>query len=131
MAKFNNEIKPLKSPKSLNLKNIVAMDIETIKSPFNNMQVPISISLAYQTSDEIKTKFLFANLNLLNNVNTIEQAINELFDNLIKELLEINKIIPKFMIFKHNLGSFDGYFICSLRGQRFITIFYGGGINYN
>ena len=59
--------------------------------------------------------------------NNPELAVKELWINFFNFLLESGLDL----IFVHNLGSFDGYFICSLRGQRFITIFYGGGINYN
>lgn len=106
-------IKPLTPLYTLNLNNIVTMDIETIASKFDNTQIPIAISLAYKKhNDKLFTKFLLANVNMLNNIETEEIAIKNLFTELMKELLIIQKDLnSKMFIFTHNLGSFDGFFI--------------------
>lgn len=109
----NKFIKPLKSPYTLNLNNIVAMDIETIASKFDNTQIPIAISIAYKDlKKRHNSKFLLTDVNMLNNIETQEVAINNLFKDLIEVLITIqNDLNSKMVIFTHNLGSFDGFFI--------------------
>lgn len=95
------------------------MDIETIASKFNNTQIPIAISLAYKNNDDkLFTKFLLTDVNLLNNLKTEEIAVKNLFTELMNELVTIqNDINSKIIIFTHNLGSFDGFFIFKYLSQ--------------
>ena len=100
-----NVIKPLKTPQTVNKIKIGAIDIETIE--FNNIQLPISISFSYNINDKIFTIFKLIDYNLL--LKDSDKAVKLLwldFMNVLNEL-KLNKCI----IFSHNLGSFDGYFI--------------------
>lgn len=100
-----NVIKPLKSPQTVNKMKIGAVDIETIE--FNNIQIPVAITFSYNINNKIFTMFKLINYNLL--LNDSDKAVKLLWLDFMNELnnLKLNKII----IFYHNLGSFDGYFI--------------------
>jgi len=100
-----NTIKPLKTPQSVYKISIATIDIETIQ--FNNIQIPISISFSYNINDKIFTIFKLIDYNLL--LKDSDKAIKLLWLNFMDELngLKLNKCI----IYSHNLGSFDGYFI--------------------
>lgn len=106
-----NFIKPLKSPSILKAKPICAMDIETID--FNSNQLPIAITFSYyDLNNDLQTIFKLIDYNLLNKVNneTIQKLINKLWIELFDELSKINSI-QNSIIYCHNLGHFDGYFI--------------------
>jgi DNA polymerase type B, organellar and viral len=107
---FNNNkdlnlISPLKTPKVIKKITIGAIDLETVK--VNNDQLPISISFSYLFEGEIKTIFELINYNQL--VENPDKAVKMLWLNFMNKLnnLKLNKCV----IFSHNLGSFDGYFI--------------------
>lgn len=100
-----NIIKPLKIPKNINKVLIATIDLETIK--FNNTQLPISISFSYFLKGEIITIFELIDYNLL--IKDSNVALKSLWLNFMNRLNELN--LHKCVIFSHNLGSFDGYFI--------------------
>src|ERR1700676_2411214 len=74
------------------------MDIETIN--YSNKQIPIAISLFISG---IGSKFFIINSNALNMETSINELWKQLFDYLINHYSGV--------IFVHNLGNFDGYFI--------------------
>lgn len=84
---------------------IGAIDIETIE--FNNNQLPISISFSYNINKKIFTIFKIIDCNLL--LIDSNKAVKLLWLNFMNELNELK--LHKCIIFYHNLGSFDGYFI--------------------
>lgn len=100
-----NFIKPLKTPHSLHKMKIAAIDIETID--FNGNQLPISISFSYNMNDKIFTIFKLIDYDLL--IINSDRAVKILWLNFMEELNSLN--LHKCIIFSHNLGSFDGYFI--------------------
>jgi hypothetical protein len=100
-----NLIKPLKLPKIVNKTLIGTIDLETIE--INNNQIPISISFSYFLNGEIITLFELIDYNLL--IKDSDQAINLLWLHFMNKLNALN--LHKIVIFSHNLGSFDGYFI--------------------
>jgi hypothetical protein len=73
------------------------MDIETME--FNNNQIPVAISIYLPN----KTSKIF----LLDSIDNIELSIDKLFKDVFDYLLSQFKGI----IFVHNLGSFDGFYI--------------------
>lgn len=109
-----NSIKPLKTPsifKELKGKLICAMDIETMD--LNNNQIPIAITFSYyDINNTLQTIFKLIDYNLINRVedSTIQNLINKLWIDLFDELSKINSI-KNSIIYCHNLGHFDGYFI--------------------
>ena len=98
-------IKPLKIPKNINKILIAPIDLETIE--LNNNQIPVSISFSYILNNEIFTIFELINHNLL--LENPEQAIKLLWFNFMNKINDLS--LHKIVIFSHNLGSFDGYFI--------------------
>jgi DNA polymerase type B, organellar and viral len=100
-----NTIKPLKIPQSVHKMSITTIDIETIE--FNNIQIPIAISFSYNINEKIFTIFKLIDYNLL--LKDSDKAIKLLRLNFMDELNELK--LHKCVIFSHNLGSFDGYFI--------------------
>ncbi len=98
-------IKPLKTSKNINKTSIATIDLETIQ--LNNNQIPISISFSYIFNNEIITLFELIDHNLL--LNNSDKAIKELWFNFMIKLNNLN--LNKCIIYSHNLGSFDGYFI--------------------
>ena len=100
-----NVIKPLKTPQTVHKMKIGAIDIETIE--FNYIQIPVAITFSYNINNEIFTLFKLINYDLL--LKDSDKAVKLLWLDFMNELnnLKLNKII----IFSHNLGSFDGYFI--------------------
>lgn len=107
IAKNNNInfIKPLKIPKNINKTLIATIDLETIE--LNNNQIPISISFSYVLNGKIFTVFELIDYNLL--LNNPTDAIKLLWLNFMNRINDLN--LHKCIIFSHNLGSFDGYFI--------------------
>nr|YP_009715293.1 hypothetical protein [Russula subnigricans]QGK88099.1 hypothetical protein [Russula subnigricans] len=100
-----NVIKPLKKPKNINKITIATIDIETIE--FNNYQLPISISFSYIFNNEMFTIFKLIDYNLL--LKNPNQAVKLLWLNFMEEINKLN--LQRCVIFSHNLGSFDGYFL--------------------
>lgn len=100
-----NVIKPLKTPQSVHKMKIGAIDIETID--FNGNQIPISISFSYNVNDKTFTIFKLIDSDLL--IIDSNKAVKLLWLNFMEELNSLN--LNKCIIFSHNLGSFDGYFI--------------------
>jgi DNA polymerase type B, organellar and viral len=98
-------IKPLKSSKKVNKTPIATIDLETIQ--LNNNKIPISISFSYLLNDEIITLFELIDYNLL--LEDPDKAIKGLWFNFMTKLNNLN--LHKCIIYSHNLGSFDGYFI--------------------
>jgi len=100
-----NVIKPLKTPQTVHKMKIGAIDIETIE--FNYIQIPVAITFSYNINKKIFTIFKLINSDLL--LKDSDKAVKLLWLDFMNELnnLKLNKII----IFSHNLGSFDGYFI--------------------
>nr|YP_010759074.1 DNA polymerase [Hericium alpestre]WEX31988.1 DNA polymerase [Hericium alpestre] len=111
-----------------------SMDLETID--FNGYQIPIAISFCYSKYNKIYTIFKLIDHNLINQALNIEddfskidndeefelkldnsrkksdiidQAVNKLFLEFYTELSHLKR--RNWIIFTHNLGSFDGYFI--------------------
>jgi hypothetical protein len=106
-------ITKLNLPKGLtnvNVTKILAMDIETME--FNGIQIPIAISLAYlDNSSELMSKFTLINKDLL--LANEEEAIADLW---LRFFTFFNKdnfnfVERNLVIFMHNLGSFDGFFL--------------------
>lgn len=100
-----NMIKPLKTPQIIHKISIGTIDIETIE--FNNNQLPISISFSYNVNYKIFTIFKLINFDLL--LKDSDKAVKILWLDFMSELNKLN--LNKCIIFSHNLGSFDGYFI--------------------
>lgn len=95
----------MKTPKNINKTFIAAIDLETIE--LNNVQIPISISFSYLLDGKINTNFNLIDYNLL--LKDPEKAVKLLWLNFINEINDLN--LHKCVVFSHNLGSFDGYFI--------------------
>jgi DNA polymerase type B, organellar and viral len=92
-------------PKNINKLLIATIDLETIE--LNNNQIPISISFSYYLNDQLITIFELINYNLL--LENPDQAVKLLWLNFMNRINDLN--LHKCIIFSHNLGSFDGYFI--------------------
>jgi hypothetical protein len=84
------------------------MDIETID--IKGIEIPISISIKTKNKTEI---FIINGEKLLNDLNT---ALKDLWDNFFYFIL---KNCNKDVIFVHNLGNFDGFFIYKALSNRF------------
>lgn len=96
------------------------MDIETIK--FNNIQIPIAISFAYINNIGFEiSKLILIDHNLLQRNENL--AIKNLFENLFKELINVS-VTTKYIIFMHNLGSFDGYIL-----YKYLIKYYNDNLN--
>ena len=100
-----NLIKPLKTPQNINKMMIATIDLETIE--LNNNQLPISISFSYILNEKLITIFELIDHNLL--LKNHDEAVKSLWFNFMNKLNNLN--LNKCVIFSHNLGSFDGYFI--------------------
>lgn len=98
-------IKPLKTSKNVNKTSIATIDLETIQ--LNNKQIPISISFSYILKDEIITLFELIDHNLI--LENSDTAVKSLWFNFMTKLNKLN--LHKYIVYSHNLGSFDGYFI--------------------
>lgn len=98
-------IKPLKTPQNIKKILIATIDIETIE--FNSTQLPISISFSYILNNELFTIFKLIDYNLL--LKNPNEAVKLLWLDFMNDLNNLN--LPKCVIFSHNLGSFDGYFL--------------------
>jgi DNA polymerase type B, organellar and viral len=119
MNKFNFGITTLKIPKGLrdlnfthNRSKILTMDIETMD--LNGDQIPIAISLAFfkeTPNQEITTHFTLINKELL--LINKEQAIDDLWLKFFNYFNpnNLNFQEKNIVIFMHNLGSFDGFFL--------------------
>jgi hypothetical protein len=119
MNKFNIGIQPLKAPKGLrdlnfpnNRTKILTMDIETME--FNGRQIPIAISLAYYKeicNQNLTTHFTLINKDLL--LNNEGLAIKDLWIRFFSYFTIDNLSFEesKIVIFMHNLGAFDGFFL--------------------
>jgi hypothetical protein len=110
-----NYITPLKSKLNINLSTILSMDIETIHLN-DDIQIPILITAAYYDKyNNIKCIHTLINYDYLNEDLNLsikdlwERFFYNLFLNLKTDGLKINK--NKYIIFMHNLGSFDGDFL--------------------
>jgi DNA polymerase type B, organellar and viral len=101
-----NLIKPLKIPQVINRKLIATMDIETVE--FNGIQYPICLTFAYYLNNQLITIVELIDYNLF--LNNQERAIKILWINFMDKLNNL-KLKKNCVIFSHNLGSFDGYFI--------------------
>jgi len=111
-------INKLKTPKTLNPSNVIAMDIETVESKFNKNQIPVAITLAHLSDGVLTKTLILADTKLLRHSINEEMGVGKLFKQAIDELIKIYKINPKSVIFTHNLGSFDGYFIFKYLSHR-------------
>jgi len=98
-------IKPLKVSKTLKKMLIATIDLETIQ--FNKNQIPISISFSYILNDQLTTIFELIDYKLL--LENPDEAIKALWLNFMNRINNLN--LHNCVIFSHNLGSFDGYFI--------------------
>jgi DNA polymerase type B, organellar and viral len=105
LNKNTNLINPLKTPKNLNKIPIATIDLETIE--LNNNQIPISISFSYILNNELFTIFELIDSDLL--LINPNKAVKLLWLNFMSKLNDLK--LEKCVIFSHNLGSFDGYFI--------------------
>ena len=98
--------------KQNNKNTLATTDIETITIPnFKSLQIPVAITLSYNSSNNIISKIFTINYNSLD-LNSID-SINSCLDELWKEYFDfiINNHKHFKYIFAHNLGSFDGLFI--------------------
>nr|WLF85167.1 hypothetical protein [Amanita phalloides] len=100
-----NLIKPLKEPKIVNKSLITTIDLETIE--FKGNQLPISISFSYFVNSEIVTLFELIDQDLI--LTNADEAVKSLWLNFMNKLIDLN--LNNCVIYSHNLGSFDGYFI--------------------
>ena len=100
-----NLIKPLKTPIKINKSFIGAIDLETIE--INDIQIPISISFSYILNHNINTIFELIDYDLLKT--NSDAAVKKLWLTFMNKLDDLN--LHRCIIFSHNLGSFDGYFI--------------------
>jgi hypothetical protein len=124
--KYLNFITPIKPKKSISKiidiidegKSFSAMDIETMD--LKGVEIPISISI--KTKNKIKVFIIdpsalrlaeARDIKLLNNLNT---ALKDLWD---KFFYFILKNCDKDVIFVHNLGNFDGFFIYKALSNKF------------
>ena len=106
--KVNHYIKPLQIKNLSNL-TIVAIDIETVE--YNNMEYPILISLAYMVED--KPRYLTVEVDPVIFEQDTDFAIFLMWKNFFDQMKKLKLHKKKVVIFAHNLGSFDGYFILS------------------
>jgi hypothetical protein len=108
---YNNQFTKLKNKNKIIPTIIGAMDIETMD--LNGIQKPILISFACKdlTNGEIKTILNVVDKQLLKT--NIELAIKELWISFFESLTSLIKELKhkKIVIYMHNLGSFDGYFL--------------------
>lgn len=104
-SKDLNFIKPLKTPKIVNKTLLATIDLETIE--LNNNQIPISISFSYLLDGKILTIFELIDYSLL--LKDPENAVRLIWLNMMNKINDLN--LHNCVIFTHNLGSFDGYFI--------------------
>jgi hypothetical protein len=99
--------------KQQQIKPIFTMDLETIYLESVKSEVVIAISSAGLNNGVIENKLFLIDPNLL--ISNYELATKELWNqyfNYIKNILETNITIEdKLVIFAHNLGDFDGYFL--------------------
>lgn len=102
-------IKPIKNKMNKDVNSILcALDIETIKLN-NDTQIPIAISFAYLTkSGEFKSFITLIDHKLL--ISNEKEAVLNMWSNFYKRLKGLN-LSSKLIIYSHNLGAFDGYFI--------------------
>ena len=98
------------------LKPIATLDIETIT--FKGLQLPIYISLTFNNTEHFYFK---QTISFMINKTNFDTDPNKTVIDMFKELfkfIELN-LHPKTIIFVHNLGAFDGYFIF-----KYATIIY-------
>ena len=100
-----NLIKPLKKIKNLKKLPIATIDIETID--LNHNQLPISISFSYYLNNQLFNIFELIDYNLLKKDS--DKAVKKLWVDFMLKLEATH--LKKCVIFAHNLGNFDGYFI--------------------
>ena len=99
-------ISPLKPVKNVKIKNICAMDLETIE--LNKIQIPVAISFAYfDNNNQIKTIFKLIDKELL--LINFTTALQNMWMDFFTDISKLN--YKQYIIYSHNLGSFDGYFI--------------------
>lgn len=115
--KYLSYITPIKQKKSIskviNLiekksKDFSVIDIETMD--LNGQEYPICISFKNRSKENI---FMIDHSKLLEN---IDKALDSLWNNLFDFIL---KHCNKNVIFVHNLGNFDGFFIYKALSNRF------------
>lgn len=118
--KNDNYITPIKLKKEDINKSPLsfsAMDIETLE--INNKEIPVSISIKTKLTSKIfiidQNKLTFSKANEDN----LNLQINELWDKFFDFIL---KFCDKDIIFVHNLGGFDGFFIYKALSNRFKPI---------
>jgi len=99
--------------KQQQIKPIFTMDLETIYLDSVKSQVVIAISSCGVNNGVLENKIFLIDPNLL--LSNYELASKELWNhyfNYLKSIVENNITIKdKLVIFTHNLGSFDGYFL--------------------
>jgi DNA polymerase family B len=100
-----NAIKPLKTPQAISRKLIATMDIETVE--FNGIQYPICLTFSYYLKNQLITIIEVIDSNLFEN--DPDSALKFLWINFMDKLNNLK--LKNCVIFTHNLGSFDGYFI--------------------
>ena len=106
---------PLKYSKG-KLMNILTMDIETMKYPGNTVQLPVLITIAHldvSNKQEITTFLLDKKILSDKGLNyAIDSMWMKMFNYLSKTVESLNKNNNnKSVIFMHNLGAFDGFFL--------------------
>lgn len=99
-------IYPLKRGGELVKAVICTLDIETIE--WNNVQIPICITFAYNKLQGIKTVIVMIDHKLL--LVDENKAIKKMWLNFY-QMLKDESIGSFLVIYTHNLGAFDGYFI--------------------
>jgi len=103
---YSSYIKPIRITNiDPSLKMFAAMDVETIN--WKGIQKPIAISLVYSLNNELKSKLFLIEPKLF--IRASDFAINKLWNRVFDFIFKNPSNFE--IIFTHNLGSFDGYFI--------------------
>ena len=105
---------PIKKNNTIIANPFATMDIETME--YNNTQIPVAISICLPQSGGSKSKIFLLRLDSTNAKADIDLAINNLWKDVFTYL--IHNLCFAGVIFVHNLGSFDGFFI-----YKYLSIF--------
>jgi DNA polymerase family B len=104
LKKGNISISPINVDKSTN--NFATMDIETMD--INGIQTPVAISTCSGIKKCNSKVFIIDHILLHTNV---DLAVNNLWKQYFDYILQTSNLDGNNLIFAHNLGSFDGYFL--------------------
>lgn len=118
--KYNKrDITPLSLSKKNNKMGLIALDIETAKHPDSNVQIPVLITISHlpyldKAVDPTPiTKTFVINKALMASQAGLDGSIKHMWYSAFSYLhrISLTSATNKNVIFVHNLGGFDGYFI--------------------